>query len=195
MKPQTIIFIGPQGSGKGTQVQNITKYLNKHSSQHVTNIETGKAFRDLAKEGGYTAQRVKELLAEGKLIPNFIVKAFVVKFLIRNLTPDTHLTMDGFPRNVAQVGFIDDLMSFYKREDLAVVFLDVSEEVVRKRMLGRGREDDAPELIDERLRLYKKDTEPIVAAYKDRDDVNFIHIDGTLPVSDVLQKMIEGLKI
>ena len=78
MEPQTIIFIGPQGSGKGTQVREITTHLEENSRQPVTNIETGKAFRKLAQEGGYTADRVKELLAEGKMIPNFLTKAFVV---------------------------------------------------------------------------------------------------------------------
>ena len=196
MQSQTVIFIGPQGSGKGTQVERLTAYLHENSpEQAVVPIETGKAFRDLAQTHSFTARRVKELLSEGKLIPNFITKAFVVKFLIKNLEDNTHLTMDGFPRNLAQVQFIDDLMKFYNRDALSVVFLDVPEEVVRKRMKGRGRADDTPELIDERLRLYKEQTEPIVSAYKNRDDINFVHIDGTLPIAGVTQKMIEGLAI
>ncbi len=195
MKPQTIIFIGPQGSGKGTQVQRISEYLREHSQQPVTNIETGKAFRRLAQEGGYTAQRVKELLAEGEMVPNFLTKAFVVKFLIRNLTPQTHLTMDGFPRNLVQVKFIDDLMEFYKREGLSVVYLDVPEEVVRVRMAGRKRSDDTPQLIDERLRLYRQNTLPIIEAYKMRDDVNFIHIDGTHSIEEITRYIIRSLGI
>jgi len=196
MQSQTVIFIGPQGSGKGTQVERLTAYLHENSpEQAVVPIETGKAFRDLAQSHTYTARRVTEILAEGGLVPNFITKAFVVKFLIKNLEDNTHLTMDGFPRNLAQVQFIDDLMKFYKRDALSVVFLDVPEEVVRKRMKGRGRVDDTPELIDERLRLYKEQTEPIVSAYKTREDINFIYIDGTLSIAEVTQKMIEGLAI
>lgn len=193
MKPQTIIFIGPQGSGKGTQVERITAYLRETTEQPVVNIETGKAFRKLATEGGYTAQRVKELLAEGKMIPNFITKTFVVKFLIRNLTPNTHLTMDGMPRNLAQVQFVDDLMEFYQRDGLTVVFLDTPEAVVRERMKGRGRNDDTPELIDERLRLYRENTLPIIQAYEAREDINFIRVDGTLSIDDVTKTIIERL--
>lgn len=196
MKSQTVIFIGSQGSGKGTQVERLTAYLHENSpEQAVVPIETGKAFRDLAETESYTAQRVKELLTEGKLIPNFITKAFVVKFLTKNLHENTHLTMDGFPRNLEQVQFIDDLMAFYKRDKISVVYLNVPEEVVRKRMLGRGRHDDTPELINERLRLYKEQTEPIVAAYEKRDDINFIRIDGELPIVEVTNRMIEGLDI
>lgn len=192
-QPHTIVFIGPQGSGKGTQVQNITKYLESLSTGPVVNIETGKAFRDLAETESYTAARVKELLADGQMIPNFITKAFVVKFLIKNLEATTHLTMDGFPRNVTQVKFLDDLMAFYKRGVLSVVYLDAPMDLVRERLLARGRNDDVPELIDERLRLYQKDTAPVVEAYKVRDDVNFIHIDATKTIDEVQTEIIEGL--
>lgn len=195
MKPHTVIFIGPQGSGKGTQVQAVTEYLQTESENPVTNIETGKAFRDLTETGSYTAQRVKELLADGQMIPNFITKAFVVKFLIKNLTPETHLTMDGFPRNLAQVQFIDDLMLFYRRERLTVVYLDTPEDVVRERLSGRRRADDTPELIDERLRLYRKNTEPIIDEYQKRTDINFIHIDGTTSVEEITQKIIRELSV
>ena len=195
MDIKTVIFIGSQGSGKGTQVREMTQYLKDNSQQPVTNIETGKAFRQLGEEGGYTAERVKELLNEGKMIPNFLTKAFVVKFLIRNLTPDTHMTMDGFPRNMVQVKFIDDLMDFYKRPRLSVVFINVPEDVVRERMAGRGRTDDTPSLIDERLRLYRENTLPIVEHYKERDDVDFVEVDGTLPIKEVFTQIKSGLNI
>lgn len=196
MKSQTVIFIGPQGSGKGTQVERLTAYLHENSpEQPVVPVETGRGFRDLIKTDSYTAQRVKETLQEGGLVPNFLTKSFVIKFLTKNLTDHAHITMDGFPRNLAQVQFIDDLMKFYKREGVSVVYLNVPEEVVRKRMLGRGRSDDTPEIIDERLRHYKEQTEPIVAEYKGRGDVNFVQIDGALPISEVTQKILDGLGI
>jgi len=196
MKSQTVIFIGPQGSGKGTQVERLTAYLHENApAQAVVPIETGKGFRDLAKTDTYTAKRVQEIITEGGLVPNFLTKAFVIKYLIKNLTKDSHITMDGFPRNLVQVHFIDDLMKFYKREGLSVVFLNVPEEVVRKRMQGRGRQDDTPELIDERLRLYREQTKPIIAEYETRDDINFIRIDGELPIATVTKKIVEGLGI
>ena len=158
-------------------------------------IETGKAFRDLIKTDTYTAQRVKETLSAGALVPNFLTKSFVIKFLTNNLTAHSHVTMDGFPRNLAQVQFIDDLMTFYKRESISVVYLNVPEDVVRKRMQGRGREDDTPELIDERLRLYREETEPIVAEYEKREDINFVRIDGAPSTNEVTQIIVEGLGI
>lgn len=194
MQTQTIIFVGPQGCGKGTQVKNLTEYLEKETDQHVVNIETGKAFRLLAEGGTYTAKRVRELLEQGQMVPNFITKAFVVKYLIGHLDESAHMTMDGFPRNISQVEFVDDLMAFYNRPGITVVYLDTPEEVVRERMLGRGREDDTKELIDERLRLYHEQTKPVIDYYKDREDVNFIHIDGTLPIAKVQEQIIAKLK-
>ncbi|MFT5849722.1 MAG: adenylate kinase [Patiriisocius sp.] len=194
MKPQTVIFIGPQGSGKGTQVELLKAHLEQLSpEQKVISIETGKGFRDLAETDSYTAHRVKEILAEGGLIPNFLTKSFVVKYLIKNLTPDVHMTMDGFPRNLVQVKFIDDLMKFYEREGISIVYLDTPEDVVRERMSGRARGDDTPELIDERLRLYKEQTEPIIAEYEGRADVNFVRIDGSLSIPEVSALMLTGL--
>lgn len=101
--------------------------------------------------------------------------------------------MDGFPRNLVQVKFIDDLMEFYKRVGITVVYLDVAEDVVRERMAARGRNDDTPDLIDERLRLYRENTVPIVEAYQARDDINFIHVDGTLSIPAVTEYIIDNL--
>lgn len=193
MQTQTIVFIGPQGSGKGTQVANITDYLNEHTHQKVVNIETGKAFRDLAKTDTYTAKRVKELLDEGQMIPNFLTTAFVTKFLIRELTADSHVTMDGFPRNLGQVAFLNELMTFYKRPNLTVVYINATEEVVIKRLQGRGRFDDTPELIAERLRYYYENTTPIIEAYRQREDVTFIEVDGASPIESVTEAIVTGL--
>lgn len=193
-QPHTIVFIGPQGSGKGTQVRNITTYLEGTHTGKTLNIETGKAFRELAEKGGYTAARVKELLRDGQMIPDFIAETFMVKYLVKNLEPDTHLTLDGFPRNVGQIGFLDDLLKFYKRPSLSVVYLDAPESMVRERLLGRGRADDTPEIIDERLRLYHQVTEPVVGVYKERTDINFIHIDATKRIEDIQDDIIAGLQ-
>ena len=193
MEPKTIIFIGPSGSGKGTQVKAVTEYLESNSQAPVLNIETGKGFRDLTEKGSFTATRVRELLADGQLVPNFLAESFVVKFLIKNLTPESHLTMDGFPRTLPQVDFIDELIEFYQRPKPLVVHLQVSDDVVRERLLARGRNEDVPELISERLRLYHEKTEPIVTAFKNRENVTFIQLDASQSAQDVTKKIIAAL--
>ena len=196
MKTQTIIFMGPQGSGKGTQADHIARYLREHDPENeVVALETGKYFRDLMSSDNYTGERVKALLDDGKMLPNFLAKHIVLEDLTPKLTATSHLTVDGFPRTVEQIEFWDRLMEFYLREDLAVVFLEVPEKVVRKRLEGRGRFDDTDRLIDERLRLYKEQTLPVIEVYKNRDDINFIHTDGTLPISEISKEICSQLGI
>ena len=196
MKTQTVIFIGPQGSGKGTQADHLARYIREHDSDSdVVSLETGQHFRALMGSDTYTGQRIKALLDEGKMLPNFFAKHIVLQDLAPKLTATAHLTIDGFPRNLVQVKFIDDIMEFYQRKNLSVIFLDVPDTVVRERLAGRGRFDDTEELITERLRLYHEQTQPIIDVYKDREDVQFIHIDGTLPISEISDEICTKLGV
>lgn len=196
MTPQTIIFIGPQGSGKGTQITKLIEHLKKHDPAHgVVEIQTGKGFRDLAVGGSYTALRVKNLLDHGKMIPDFLTQSVVVGQLIDNLTDTSHIIMDGFPRNKAQAQFVDDLLAFYLREDLHIVYLDTPEDVVRKRMLERGRDDDTEASIDERLRLYREVTEPLIAHYKNHPHANMVVVDGAGTIDAVHEAILAGLEL
>ena len=120
MEPRTIIFIGPQGSGKGTQVEELVKHIEREDPAHkVLEVQTGKGFRALAETGSYTSLRVKNLLEHGCLVPDFLTEAIVVSQLIAELTHESHIVMDGFPRNQKQAQFVDELLEFYKRHQIS----------------------------------------------------------------------------
>lgn len=196
MQTQTVIFLGPQGSGKGTQVENLIKYLRESDpTNNVVDIQTGRGFRALKESDTHTASRVTKLIENGQLVPDFLTYAIVAEELKERLQEKSHLTFDGFPRNVFQAKFLDEVLSFYNREQVSVVYLDTPEEVVRGRMMGRGRSDDTEESIKERLRLYKEQTEPILSYYKDRPDTNFIALDGSKSINEVFTGIINGLGI
>ena len=196
MQKQTVIFIGLQGSGKGTQVANLVSLLKESDSESdVLDLQTGRGFRALKDSDTYTARRVTEMIENGQLIPNALTYAIVVNELSEKLEENTHLTLDGFPRNVAQAEFFDELLAFYNRSSLSVVYLDTPEEVVRERMMSRGRVDDTEESINERLRLYREQTEPIISYYKNRPDTNFIRIDGSGDIDTVFTEIKKGLGI
>ena len=74
MNPYTIIFIGPQGSGKGTQIEKLDTVLRTHDpSRKVIDIQTGRRFRALAAKGeGYTERHIQETLNTGILQPLFL---------------------------------------------------------------------------------------------------------------------------
>jgi len=196
MKPHTIIFIGPQGSGKGTQVESLVTYLKENDpAKQVLEVQTGKGFRELAESGGYTSLRIKNILEHGGLVPDFLTKAIVVNQLIADLTSESHIIMDGFPRNLEQATFVDELLAFYLRDEISVVYLETPEDVVRERMLARGRSDDTEESINERLRLYKEMTEPLLTHYKHRPQTEFVTVNGAQTVEEVQKDIRAGLKI
>lgn len=196
MQPHTIIFIGPQGSGKGTQVTELVKYLEREDPAHtVLEVQTGKGFRALAETGSYTSLRVKNLLEHGKLVPDFLTEAIVVSQLIAELTNESHIVMDGFPRNLEQAKFVDNLLGFYLRDQISVVYLETPEEIVRERMLARGRSDDTEESIAERLRLYHEMTEPLLEHYQHRPQTEFVKVDGAQTVEAVQKAIRKGLGI
>lgn len=196
MIPHTIIFIGPQGSGKGTQVALLLSHLKEHDpSRKIVEIQTGKGFRELAEKGSYTSLRIKNLLEHGNLVPDFLTESIVINQLINDLTSESHIIMDGFPRNLPQAEFVDDLLAFYLREQISVVYLDTPEEVVRKRMLARGRSDDTESSINERLRLYREMTEPLLGHYKHRPQTKFIAVDGSGTVEEVQSAILAGLSL
>ena len=193
MEPKTIIFIGPQGSGKGTQVEQLLKHLKATDHAPIVHVQTGQGFRALREEGGYTAERVVDLIDHGELVPDFITNAFVVDQLRVEMTEAAHIVMDGFPRNLSQAQFIDDVLAFYMRNEVMVIHLDTEESVVIKRMKARGRKDDTDEGIAERLRLYKEMTEPVLNFYEERDGAEVIDIDGGQTIEAVSEEVKNAL--
>lgn len=194
MEAHTIIFIGPQGSGKGTQIEELFSYLKREdSARDVIEVQTGRGFRTLAEGSSYTAERVHDLLEHGKMVPDFLTECIVTNQLSETLTSDAHILMDGFPRNIEQAQFLDDVLAFYLREGLSVIHLDTPEDVVRARMRERGREDDTEVLINERLRLYHEMTEPLVAHYKARPGTNFVAVEGDKTIEEVQNAILAGL--
>ena len=167
MHTKTIIFIGPQGSGKGTQAANTLAHLTETSDVSVIDIETGRGFRALASGDNFTAKRVQELLAQGALMPDVLTSSIVMHELEKRLSEDAHIIFDGFPRNLNQAYGLDEMLQFYGRPELTVIYLDVADEsVITKRMEGRGREDDTPALITKRLHLYNEQTKPLVVGFE-----------------------------
>lgn len=189
MQTQTVVFFGPQGSGKGTQTRNLVEYLKTHDNKPVVDLETGRGFRTLAKSDTYTGARVRELLENGEMVPNLLTSSIVMMDVAERITKDSHLVIDGFPRNVDQARILEQMMNFYRREHLTVVCLDVTDAVVIERLKGRGREDDTPELIAERLRLYHDMTKPLMDHYEKRPDTNFIHVNGSQEIKEVWEEI------
>ena len=173
-------MVGGPGSGKSTYSEIITKKLN------IPHIYTGDMLRQLAKTNTPDGKKVKALLDDGKFAPIDITFSVVKERLSKPDARDGYL-FDGFPRNVEQAERMEDEGIEYDY----VINLVVSEDEIIKRLTARGREDDKPEIIKQRLRVYEKETRPLLDYYK-KEIIN-IKAEGGTP-EEIATKIIEKLK-
>lgn len=197
MKPYTIIFVGPQGSGKGTQVSILEEVLSKNTpDREILNIQTGNLFRAITdKQETFAEKKIVSSLKEGILQPDFLTYVLWGQEMIKNLDPEKHLLIDGFPRTLQQAKTLDGAFDFFERNSIHIINLDTPEEVVRKRMFERARNDDTAESIESRLRWYREETIPVINYYKERKDTFVHNIDGTVSIEDVHQQILTALKL
>lgn len=169
MDKQTLIFLGTQGSGKGTQIELVKKYLTeKDPGRPIVHFEMGKNLRELAKREDYTGKLANKILAGGGLIPYAISCAVFANFLMENIkTGEEHLVIDGFPRTADQVPTLDSAMEYFARQKITVVCINISDEEALKRLIARGRSDDTEEGIRARLTWSREQTMPNIKWFRE----------------------------
>lgn len=193
--PRTVLFFGPQGSGKGTQVKLLVEKLKALPTDSTTGeapvitIDMGAIFRASIAEGTITSKKTAEIINVGKRMPDFMPVYLSTKVFVEKIVTNTeHLVADGLCRGEDQTRGFDDAMQFYGRADYHVIVLELSEEESVKRLLLRakeqGRVDDTEEGIRNRLGWYKTDVEPQLALMEGRGRA--VHrINGDQSVEDV----------
>ncbi|MFN3693142.1 MAG: adenylate kinase family protein [Candidatus Paceibacteria bacterium] len=196
MDIKTVIFIGPQGSGKGTQIEKLKAVLEARDRRRVVDIQTGRRFRALAAtQETFAEDKIATTLNSGILQPDFITTVLWGRAMLDQLDDKSHLLIDGFPRTVGQIPDLDDAFKFFERSNIDVVNLATPEEVVRARMESRARLDDTSDSIEERLRWYREETLPVIEYYRSRPNTRVHDIDGTLSIDEVHAAIIAGLKL
>tara|TARA_B100000745_G_scaffold92824_1_gene58510 strand:- start:1571 stop:2167 length:597 start_codon:yes stop_codon:yes gene_type:complete len=197
MRTKTVIFIGPQGSGKGTQIEKLNKVLGDLDPENkVVDIQTGRRFRAMAAKGeGYTERHVSRTLDTGALQPLFLSVSLWADAMREHLDDKCHVLIDGFPRVVEEAKVMESALSFYKRDNIDVINLDTPEEVVKERMLGRGRGDDTEDSVEERLSWYRSEVLPVIEYYREREGATVYDIDGTKDIDGVHNDIVAALSL
>ncbi len=177
-----LVLLGPPGAGKSTQAQRLVEHF------HIPYISTGEILRREVQLGTPLGQEVEAWVKKGLLVPDPLVAQIVIKALN---TPEAEkgFLLDGFPRNVHQARLLDHLLEEHPWPLSGVLDLVVSDETVIKRLLGRGRLDDTRETIEQRLRVYREATEPVLAYYQSKGLL--IPVDGEAEVEEVTRRLIQ----
>ena len=174
---RTVALLGPPGSGKGTQAERLRDRCG------FATLATGDLLREARRAGTDLGRRAAEYMDRGDLVPDELIIA-VMRDAIARLDSEPIL-LDGFPRTVAQADALAHALKDRGRELTAAILVDVPDDVVVERISGRqqGRKDDLPETVRERLRVYHRETEPLVAYYAERGLLR--RVDGALDADAV----------
>ena len=178
MKPQTFVFFGIVGSGKGTQVKLLIDFLKKKGGRESVYAGTGEGFRNLVASGSYTGSLVKETIARGELVADFLTDAIFTNILISSLTSEKNLVADGYPRTVLQSELFEEMMKFFKHDIVNIIYIEVGKKEAMKRNLLRGRQDDTKEGLTKRFNEYKNKVVPAMNYFKDKKGYTIYIING-----------------
>jgi len=213
-KPNTIIFIGPQGSGKGTQAKILAEKLGAEY------IEMGALLRHTAAEDSDFGREVKSIIESGNLV-NDDIWYKVIRQKLETLDAKTPVIFDGSPRRIGQAHMLVDHLKSIGREKIDTLYITLPrEESVRRLMLRRvcekcktptiangdpaqvcavcggkliRRTDDNEAAINQRLAAYEQDTVPVLDYLK---EVTALHqIDGIPEVPNVTVEIDKELGI
>lgn len=171
-----ILFFGPPGSGKSVQ----GKLLVERNGWQW--ISTGDLFRN-SKD-----PEVLKRMTTGELIDDELTNK-VLADALREIDNDIDVVLDGYPRNIDQVRWLENNLPAFGRSMDCVVLFDVPRDVLIERLAGRGRAEDTPEVINHRLDIYQEKTSPVVDYFNEETQVPVKVIDGTGAIPEIHERI------
>jgi adenylate kinase len=190
-----IVLLGPPGAGKGTQAQRIIEKFG------IPHLSTGDMLRAAVHAETGIGRKAKQIMAEGKLVPDELVVAAVIE---RIAQPDAKrgFVLDGFPRTIGQATAFDDLLHTETAELDRVIELRADEEILLDRIETRAREarqngrtvraDDNHEALKVRLDAYNEQTAPLIEYYRSKGILR--SIDGLQEIDAVTQDVFRAIE-
>jgi adenylate kinase len=211
-----IIFLGPPGSGKGTQSKILEKNFN------ITQISTGDILRKSIKNKTDLGNKAKFFIDQGKLVPDDLMIELIKELFSQKDFTDNWL-MDGFPRTINQAIAFDKLLEELNKNIDVAIEVNVDKKILVKRITGRRickncqapyhiefkkpkvdnicdycgnndiyqRDDDKEEVVLNRLKVYEEQTSPLIDYYKNKNI--YFKVDGTKNINEITSDIINIL--
>ena len=213
---RAVIFLGPPGSGKGTQAK---KLAARYSIPHLS---TGDMLREHISKGTPLGLKAKPIMARGELVPDSLVLKMVAERIDRD---DCYhgFVFDGFPRTVTQAKYLGELLKQHGLNQPFVIHMVIGRSALLKRLTGRRtcktdgeiyniyerapkvegicdkdggeleqRPDDMEEVVAPRLHAYEKQTTPLISYYRRLNSLD--DIDATKSVEEVEQQIAKSVE-
>jgi adenylate kinase len=202
-----LVMLGPPGAGKGTQAERLAR------ERGVPRVSTGDILREAVQAGSALGRAAKSVMAKGDLVGDDIMIGIVRERLARP-DADRGFVLDGFPRTVAQAEALDETLD--DAVPLVVVDIEVPTEALVSRLSARRicascgalavpgatacqkcggalvqRPDDTADVVRERLRVYERETQPLVEFYRPRP--SFRAVDGDQPPDGVARDIAAAI--
>lgn len=207
-----IVLLGPPGAGKGTQAEPVAQRLG------IPKIATGDVLRAAIREGTAKGKAAQQYMDRGELVPDEVILGIMQETLSR---PEMQkgVILDGVVRTVPQAEGLDRVLGELGRRVDAVLFFDVPDEELVRRLSGRTiceqcqtpftgqeagakcpkcggtlvrRKDDEPDAVRRRLEVYRKQTAPVIDWYR-KHDTEFISVNAVGSPDEVTQRVVEAL--
>jgi len=183
-----LLIVGPPGAGKGTQAARLTERYG------IPAIATGDIFRENIRNETPLGVEVKAIVDAGDYVPDTLTNALVTSRLEEEDALDGFL-LDGYPRTVDQIEYLDQLLAGRGQAlDAVILLVADKEEVVarlRKRALEQGRTDDTEDAIRHRQDVFARETAPLIPVFRERGLL--VEVDGLGEIDEVADRIAAAL--
>lgn len=187
----TFVFFGIVGSGKGTQVKLLQEHLEKRGEQ-VAYIGTGEIFR----KNPEIKEMIKEILNRGQLVPDAVTNQVVREALsAESDLANKNIVFDGYPRTVPQAAEFEKMIQKYDRNEIKIIYIELSETEAMRRNLLRGRHDDTEAGLKQRFAEYRNKVVPAMEYFRGKPGYEILTINGEQTIENVHQDILKNLKI